>query len=109
MLKSPVSLAHEISVPLMNTGPHITPKLLTVLGWFMSVRSRTTHELLPRSVTSARLRTGVGVGRGEAVVEEEAEGDGAFPTGVGELQAVAISAVTASARIHTTVFMSLQQ
>jgi hypothetical protein len=83
----------------------------------MSVTSRTTNESLPRSVTRARLRTGAGVGLGEAVAEgeaeaeagAEAEGDGVFPTGGAELQADAISAVTANARIQLAVFMSLQR
>ena len=81
----------------------------------MSVMSRTINESLPRSVTRARLRTGAGVGLGETVAEGETEaeaegegeGYGAFPTGVGELQAEAISAVIPSARIHAAVFMSL--
>jgi hypothetical protein len=104
---------YERVAALTNCGAGTSPKLLTVLGWFMSVRSLTTTELLPCSVTTARLRTGVGAGRGDAVAEEkaegEAEGDGAFATGVGELQAEAISAVIISARIHTAAFMSLQQ
>ncbi|HXC76962.1 MAG TPA: hypothetical protein VNU19_07915 [Candidatus Acidoferrum sp.] len=112
-----MSSTYEMVTALTNTGAGIAPRLLTVFGWLMSVRSRTRNELLPRSVTRARLRRGVGVGRGEGVAEEvaeaeaeeEAEGEGAFPTGVGELHAEAISAVTASARIHATVFMSLQQ
>jgi len=100
---------YERVAALTNCGAGTSPKLLTVLGWFMSVRSLTTTELLPCSVTTARLRTGVGAGRGDAVAEGKAEGDGAFATGVGELQAVAISAVIISARIHTAAFMSLQQ
>jgi hypothetical protein len=79
------------------------------MGWFMSVRSLTTNELLPRSVTRTRLRTGVGVGRGEAVAEGEAEGDGALPTvGVEPLQADAMRAVTARVRIQSAVFMCLE-
>jgi hypothetical protein len=110
MRNSPVSFAYESSVPLTNAAD-IPPRLLTVLGWLMLVRSLTTNELLPRSVTRARLRTGVGDGRGEgeAVAEGEAEGDGAFATDVGELHADAISAVITNARIHTAVFMSLHQ
>jgi hypothetical protein len=100
---------YERAVALTNCGAGTSPKLLTVLGWLVSVRSRTTYELLPRSVTRARLRTGVGVALGEADAEGEGEGEGAFPTGGVELQADAITAVTASALIKCAVVMSLQQ
>ena len=43
---------------------------------------------------------------GEATAEGEADGDGALPTVGVEPQADAISAVTASARIQSAVFMS---
>jgi hypothetical protein len=102
-------LAYEISVPLTNTGPKIGPRLPTVLGWLMSVRSRTRYESLPRSVTRARLRTRIGVVLGEAdgdaEAEGETEGEGAVATVGVEPQADAISAVTARARIQS-VFMS---
>jgi hypothetical protein len=116
MRKSPVSLAYEISVPLTNTGPDIAPRLLRVLGWLMSVRSRTTYELLRRSVTRARHRfegggqgldAGVGLAVGDA--SAEGEGDGAVAT-VGEVpQADASSAVTARNRIQSLVFIFLQR
>ena len=99
---------YEMVVALTNCGAGTSPKLLTVLGWLMSVTSRTTYELLPRSVTRARLRTGVGVALGEADGVGDGEGVEAFPTGGVELQADAITAVTASARIQSAVLMSLQ-
>jgi hypothetical protein len=104
---------YERVAPLTKRGAGTSLKLLTVRGWLMSVRSRTTYDPLPRSVTRARLRTGVGVvlGEADAVGEgaREGDGDGAFPTGGVELQADAISAVTASALIQWAAFMSLQQ
>ena len=100
---------YERVAPLTNCGAGTPPKLLTVLGWFMSVRSRTTYELLPRMVTSARYACGGGLATGVDAGELDADGDGALPTAGVELQADAISAVITSARIHTAVFMSLQQ
>ena len=74
--------------------------------------SRTTYELLPRSVTNARQRL-EGGGHGFAVglevaLEGETEGDGALAVlGAGvEPQAAASRVVMASTRIHPAVLMS---
>src|SRR5665213_2353874 len=107
MRKRPESLAYESSVALTNAGPEMAPRLLTFLGWLMSVRSRTTYELLPRRVTKARqglegawhspgwgttaVAVGVGIGDVGGLMCEA--------TGVAEEpQAAAMSAVTASSR-----------
>jgi len=78
----------------------------------MSVISRTTYELLPRSVTNARQRFeggGHGLVAGDGV-ETAVEGDAAFPVaGAGtELHAAVSRVVTASTRIHPAVLMALQ-
>src|SRR5258708_22198945 len=46
---------YEITLALTNSGRESGPNLLTVVGWLMSVMSRTMAQLLPRNVTSARL------------------------------------------------------
>jgi hypothetical protein len=108
-------LAYESSVPLTNPGADIAPRLLTVLGWFMSVRSLTTYESLPRSVTRAMHRllggghglgAAVGLTLGVARADGEADGDGTVATVGVDPQADAINAVTARARIQSAVFMS---
>lgn len=78
----------------------------------MSVRSRTTNEALPRSVTNARQRL---EGGGQELlaalgVEAAVEGDAALPVGgdPDDPQAAARRVVTASIRIHPVVLMVLQ-
>jgi hypothetical protein len=115
--RSRLPLKYESSVALTNWAPWIVPRLLTVLGWLMSVRSRTTYELLPRRVTSARsghrvedgeqgLENGVGLSVGELRADGEADGDGAVPTVGVVLHAEAVSAARARARNHTAVLIS---
>ncbi|HVC78661.1 MAG TPA: hypothetical protein VND96_19305 [Candidatus Micrarchaeaceae archaeon] len=80
--------------------------------------SRTTTWVLPRSVTRARhrlvggghgLKLGAWLSLGVANADGETDEDGmAEAVGV-EPQADAMSAVTASARIQSAVFMSLQR
>jgi hypothetical protein len=80
----------------------------------MSVMSRTTYELLPRIVTSARhllegdvhWAAAVGLALGEAAADGEGE---ILAVGVEPPQADATRAVTANSRIQLAVFMSLQR
>ena len=106
----PVSSKYESSVALTNIDIETGPALLNVLGWAMSVMSRTTMLSLPRSVTKARHRFdggGQGLAVGLALGEMAADGEGVFPAvGVEPPHADAISAVTASARIQLARFMS---
>jgi hypothetical protein len=93
----------------------------------MSVRSRITYEVLPRSVTRARhwfeggvhalaavgltlgeaFTEGVAVGEAAAAAEADADGEGVVAAiGVEPVHADAISAVTASVGIQLALLMS---